>query len=143
MPIELEVLDGGTRLVRKLSGHVTRKELISSITEFVASDEDVRRVKSTIFDSSEVESMDDVSSEDIRAIAELNKRTARVNPNVLVAHISPKDAVYGLSRMWQTLLKLTDVPWKTQVFRSREEVASWLREQEEQAASSAPQTTAE
>ncbi len=128
MPIELEVLDGGTGLVRKLRGHVTSKELISSIAGFVASDEDVRRVRYTVFDSSEVESMDDVSSEDIRAIAEVNKRTAQVNPNVLVAHISPKDVVYGLSRMWQMLLEVTDVPWKTQVFRSREEVASWLKE---------------
>ncbi len=128
MPVELQILNGGTGLVRKLSGHVAAEELVSSIVGFVASDEDVRRVRYSIFDSSEVDSMEDVGSEDIRAIAQVNERTARVNPEVLVAHISPGDAVFGRSRMWQALLEVSDVPWETGIFRSRAEADGWLKE---------------
>ena len=90
-----------------------------------ASEEDVRAVRYSIFDYSEVESID-ASVEELRLIAELNKETSRVNPNVLIAQVGPDPLVLDLSRMWQFYVK--DLPWESRLFQSRSEAETWIQD---------------
>ena len=126
MPIELEIIHGGTGLVRKGSGHLTGSELIRSVTEFIASGEDVKKVIYSIVDYSLVDSID-ITYEQIRSLAEINKNTSEINPNIIVAIISPKDEIFGLSRMWEVYVE--QIPWPTKVFRARPGAEAWIKEQ--------------
>ena len=49
-----------------------------------------------------------------------------MNPNMLIAVVAGSDLMFGLGRMWQTLVD--DSSFKAGVFRSLEEANSWIKQ---------------
>jgi len=53
-------------------------------------------------------------------------KASKVNADPIVAIVSKKDHIYGLSRMYESLIYMTN--WKIMVFRSKTEAVEWIRE---------------
>ena len=69
----------------------------------------------------------DVPTDDIRTLAERDKRAARINPNIIIAVVVGDDLAFGMTRMWQGLT--SGAPFVNCVFRSMDEAERWVAEQ--------------
>jgi len=69
----------------------------------------------------------DVSTNDIRTLAERDKRAARINPNIIIAVVVGDDLAFGMARMWQGLT--SGAPFITSIFRSLDDAERWVAEQ--------------
>src|SRR5437899_910902 len=115
MPIETEVLQNGTGLLVICRGTVTGKEKIEAMERLLASPELVSRLRYMVID--EEAGHIDLSAQDVRMLAEQDRRLAQIAPpGVVVAIIAPREVNYGMARMWQVLIEETG--WETNVFRS-------------------------
>jgi hypothetical protein len=68
-----------------------------------------------------------VSNEEIQLIVEQDIAASKINPNVIVALISPTPMQYGMSRMYQGYVG--DSGFLTEVFRDRKSAEKWIEEQ--------------
>ncbi len=68
----------------------------------------------------------EVTTEDIRTLAERDQRAAATNPNIIIAVVGDTDLFFALSRMWQA--HTMDVPFVTKIFRSMDEAERWVAE---------------
>jgi hypothetical protein len=124
MPIETEVLQNGTGVLLICRGTVTGKDKIEAVERLLASPDVVSRLRYMVIDQ---EAALELSAQDIRTLAELERRMAQIAPpGVVVAITATREVDYGMARMWQVLVEQTG--WETMVFRSFDEVDSWLRE---------------
>jgi hypothetical protein len=125
MPIEVEVLQNGTGLLLLCRGNLTGKDKIEIMERLLASPELVSNLRYMVIDQGAAHL--DLSAEEVRIIAEQDRRMAQIAPpGVVVAMIAPREVDYGMARMWQVLVEETG--WDTKVFRSFDEADSWLRE---------------
>jgi hypothetical protein len=125
MPIEIEVLQNGTGLHLIGRGTVTGRDKIEAMERLLASPELLRHLRYMVIDEGVAHV--DLSAQDIRTIAELDRRIAQIAPpGIVIAIIAPREVDYGMARMWQILIEETG--WETMVFRSFDEADSWLRE---------------
>jgi hypothetical protein len=125
MPIETEVLQNGTGLLLICRGTVTGKDKIEAMERLLAAPELVSHLRYIVIDQNAARV--DLSAQDIRTLAELERRIAQLAPpGVVGAIIASRDVDYGMARMWQVLVEETG--WETRVFRSFDEADSWLRE---------------
>ena len=65
-----------------------------------------------------------VSGDQARLMAGISKIASKLNPNLLLAVVRPKDVHFGMSRMYQSLLG--DSGFRTAVFRTRSEADDWI-----------------
>ena len=126
MPIEITDLDGGMGSLIVGHGVVTRQEYVDTMTRHLRQDTDkFAKYKYGLCDYSAVTKAEALP-EDIREIANLCRGAARVAPGAVVAMVAATDIVYGLARMWESLLD--EMPWHTMVFTSRPDAEKWLKE---------------
>ncbi len=69
----------------------------------------------------------EISNEELKKIAELDKKMKSTVGNNVVAIVASKDLMFGLSRMWETFIEIEGVDWHTKVFRKRDDAESWLK----------------
>jgi hypothetical protein len=125
VPIDFEVLDDGTGLILICRGTLTGKDKIDTNERLLASPEILKHLKYFLIDSESAAV--DMSTSDLRLIAEQDRRIAAIAPpGLAVAIIASRDADFGMARMWQVFVEETD--WDTMVCRSFKEAESWLRE---------------
>ena len=62
----------------------------------------------------------------IRWQSQMAKSRSRVNPDAVVAMVTEKQVVFGLVRMWMTLVD--GVKWEIEMFRDLDTAKSWVRE---------------
>jgi len=130
MPIDIEGRQNGVGVIYNCRGAVTVDDFFQAGLSFLAYPEEIQNWRYSIIDLTAVDSMD-ISSGDIRAVVEQNKRIAAVAvPGVVLAVASPRDLGYGLSRMWEALME--EVGWETITLRSREEAERWIQERVKQ-----------
>ena len=111
---------GGHGLILKGSNEVTWSQMYEAKKALVQ--DACCSVTFAIIDFEEVTQLH-VSHEQIRELVHLDRILAKQNPDAVIAVAAPKDHVFGLCRMWQSLVE--DIGWKTALFRSREEALSW------------------
>ena len=105
------------------TGIVTAGEMHKAKLELWACEDTLRRVTFALVDFQAATEMA-LESADIHRIVEIDMRLAAMRPNLVVAIIAPKDHIFGLARMWETLAESTG--WKTGVFRSSGEACKWV-----------------
>ncbi len=98
MPINVNFLDNDIGVEIVASGIVTGEEIIEAHVE-IYNIKHLRKQKYHIIDRSHCEEYN-VTSEDVRKIAEIDKAAAKINPNIIVALVSPTDLQFGMSRVW-------------------------------------------
>ena len=116
----------GLGVIHRGEGIVTGADVIAASADHHRLEDRARRLRYGIVDFTEVTELR-VSAAEAQAIADEDRLTAALTPDVVVAVVAPQDHVFGMSRMWETLAESTG--WTTRVFRDRAEAVGWLREQ--------------
>ena len=123
MPYTMEFTRVGKGLLRRGWGVVSGQDIIDSNHELLADAPRLGALAYARADFSEASGVE-ITAEDIQRIVETNTKMAKVNPNVVVVVIAPRDAMFGMARMWETLVDSTG--WKTKVVRTASEADAWL-----------------
>jgi hypothetical protein len=123
MPYTMDFTKDGKGVLRKGLGVLKGQEIIEGGLALLAEERRLRGLTYGRADFTEVTSIE-ITPDDIHRIADTNKRMAKLNPNVVVVVIAPGDAMFGMSRMWETLAETTG--WKTKVVRTAAEADAWL-----------------
>lgn len=125
MPLDVVFIQNGAGLLVLCSGVLTGEEVIDSKKPLLEHPERLRRCAYVIVDVCGTTAVK-ISQDELReAAVEDRKLAAIISPGALVAILAQRDVTYGMSRMWQTFAEATG--WEIMVFRSREELDSWLR----------------
>ena len=122
MTVEVKHLgDGGVLLLG--TGVVTGDEILDAKARFFGSEAATGAVVYLLADFS-ASIRAEISEAQVRAIAERDRAAAAVNPTMVMAVVGRQDLVYGLGRMWETMLETA--PIETRVFRDRAEAEQWI-----------------
>ena len=124
MPIKIEVRHDAMGVIYHCSGALTIEDFIAANATFLITPDEILKWRYTLIDLTSTESMD-INYVDVSGVV-LQNRTiaAKAVPGVLLAVASPRDHMYGLARMWETLVE--HVGWETMTFRSVAEAESWI-----------------
>jgi hypothetical protein len=125
MPIFVKITDGGLGFIMKGEGIITGQELLDAVSYRFASEERIKNYVYGISDYTEVTDSQ-ISSAEVKIVAERDKKVAAINPNLVIAIAAPKDVMFGLSRMFQVYAEETG--WDITVYRNLEEAQSKIRE---------------
>jgi len=125
MPIDYRQVDGGLGNVITASGVVTEEEFIGFYTDFFSQDE--KSLANYRFGLSVYSAVAElhVNVDSVKRVVVMSTRTASIIPDTLVAICAPQTYAYGLARMWEVFLDVSN--WETRVFKDRDEAVSWLR----------------
>lgn len=126
MPIEIIDLDGGLGNLIMMTGAITESDFVEALQKHLTQDPvKYGRYRFSLTDLSDVTELS-LSSDIIHEHSCACVRSAEINPDVVVAVVSPQDLGFGLSRMWEILSGETS--WEIQVFRDNAEARKWITE---------------
>lgn len=106
-----------------LSGKVDTTEVKQAIEAFY-SGQVTKRVLWDLTDSD----VSELSKPEVESIASTPRAAQQQRQLGKTALVAPEDLAYGLSRMYQALTHLENLPFETQVFRDKDEAMNWLLE---------------
>jgi hypothetical protein len=122
MPYTIECVDGGRGVRSVGSGVVTGAEIRAALAEIVGRNlERARGLRYAVVDLTGVTELR-VTPTDVRRIAAEDRALQAVTPVGVVAVIAAQDHVFGMARMWETLV---ENGWETHVFRAAGEADAW------------------
>lgn len=124
MPYLTEFIDGGRGVIRMGQGVVTGAEIIQALEAWPDDVEWTGRITHGLVDLTGVHVFE-VSTEEVRRIADIEKRHAQAMKRVFVAIAAPADLAFGMSRMYDGLIAPTG--WVVNIVRSRGQGVAWLR----------------
>ncbi len=117
--------DGG--LNAKATGIISFNEIQHFKASLYQSASDVKNIHYQILDYTEVAELD-LTHEDIWQIALQDKAALQLNPHMLIAIVSNKDVIYGLSRMWSAYTETA--PLNTGVYRNMDAAQEWIMQRQ-------------
>lgn len=124
MSYTTEFIDDGRGVLHVGTGVVHGDEILAGSIEEHRVEARTRALRFGLVELTDVSELR-ITSEEVRAIAAECYVTARLAPHVAVAIIAPRDAVYGMARMWEILVEGTG--WDIRIVRLRDEALDWLR----------------
>ncbi len=124
MSYSTEFIDDGRGVLHVGTGIVHGDEIHAGSMEEHRVESRARALRFGLVDLTDVTELR-ITSEDVRAIAAECHITARLAPHAAVAIVAPRDALYGMARMWEILVEGTG--WDIRIVRLREEALDWLR----------------
>jgi hypothetical protein len=124
MALATDFRDDGRTLMMSGSGVLTGREFIHAKEALLAQQEQVRSITRAMILLEDV-SVLDVTPDEIRQLVGLDQQMATLTPHVAVAVVAPKDYMFGLARVWETLVE--SVGWQTDIFRTRPDAEAWLQ----------------
>ena len=127
MPVKLNYEYEGAGAVIIGSGTVTGDELRRCNDQMYAPDR-IHKLCYQLCDFREITNFE-VSSDDVRNIANQDNVAATQNPDITIAIVANRSVIYGMARMWQAFLD--EVSFNNHVFRTMEEARAWLGENAE------------
>ena len=105
------------------AGLLTGEELINHKNALYTESNNRKQIGFQLCDFSNVEKVE-ITAEEVNHLAELDKQACFENPDMLIAIVAGSDLMYGLGRMWQTLVD--DSSFEAGVFRSLDEANIWI-----------------
>ena len=124
MPVQIKYIQGGIGIEFILSGDVTGVEIIAANKEIYYYD-NLSQLKYKFIDKSTCTEYC-VTGEELKIIAEQDKKASKINRNITVVFVSPTDLQYGMSRMWQVYAAETG--FQSKIFNDRKSAEEWIRE---------------
>jgi len=102
-------------------GKVTAKELVTAITDFY----ETSVTSNVLWDLTESD-VSEISSIDVKAIADLSFKYAKKRSSGKTAIVGNEDLTFGLSRMYEMTKEAFELPFETRTFRDIDEARNWL-----------------
>ena len=125
MAIKINYLDGGIGIEIVAAGIVSGDEVLEAHKE-IYNEENLHRQRYQIIDRTRCDYYC-VRPEELEKIAALDITAAKINPNIVIAIVSPTDLQHGMSRIWQKYVQ--NSPLITRIFRDRPSADAWIKEQ--------------
>lgn len=125
MPVEVKYIDDGIGVEFHLTGIVSGEDVLKANAE-VYQKKRLQRQCYQILDRTQCDQYQ-ISSEDIRKIAEQDIAAAKINPDIVIAIIASSKLEFGLSRMYQAYVQ--ESGFVTEIFNDRDSAEEWLAEQ--------------
>jgi hypothetical protein len=125
MPINIKYLDNGIGVDFIGAGIVKGKELIEATEKIFLSEEKIRESRYGLLDFSGADFFN-ASSEELKIVTQLDKRAAKINPDIVIALITEKGRAHGLSQIWKAYMDETD--WESKTFISKAEAINWIKQ---------------
>jgi len=128
MPVETVALPDAMGLLFICRGVLSGRELVEATQGLLDSAPHRAPFRYGIVDGTNISRVAELSTADLRTLAEMHKRLADAHPKSgeVVAVVAPLDVFYGLSRMWSVFAEGTG--WEIASFRSRAEADAWIRQ---------------
>jgi len=104
---------------------IVRADDFLGINDFILGHDDPERPRYALLDFTAAERID-LSADDIKAVAEEDERDKERIGDLAIAVVAPQTLVYGLARMWESLVDAAE--FDSQVVRTRAEAIAWLAE---------------
>jgi hypothetical protein len=123
MTIQINYLDDGIGIEIIACGIVTGEEIVKAHKE-IYSAENLKKQKYQIIDRTHCTEYR-VFTEDIDRISEIDNKASEVNPNIIIAVVSPTSLQYGMTRMWQAYLN--EDHFVTKIFQDRKSADEWIK----------------
>ncbi len=126
MTIECKYIANDVGVIYTGKGILSAEDIIKADQNLLLNIEKLKTRKWTLVDFSEVDAVE-ISDEELIEIAEADKKIASaVGPNI-IAIVANKDLMFGMSRVWEVFVEMEEIGWHTNVFRTRVEAESWLK----------------
>ena len=126
MPIEIKDVKGGLGCIFLATGVVKKEEYIDALRNHLTQDtEKFKKYRYSLADWTAVTAAD-ISSESVQLVAELCKKAAAVNPNMIVGSVADQDLFFGLIRM--SHIRRDSADWENKAFRNRVEAEAWIKQ---------------
>jgi len=122
MPVKITYLKDRGVMV-KGSGFVSWKDIYHANETIYDTADKIKSIYYQIADFTDV-SGTDITSEQVKILAEQDAQAAKINPNLIVAVVGADDLVYGLARMWKAYAG--EVYFETGVFRDIDTARQWI-----------------
>ncbi len=123
MPYEIAIENNGSRIITRYYGKLIMPEINAAYDERFTDIEKIKKYRLLINDYTDVS---EVSTDglDVPRLARAYLWASTHNSEVVVVNVMPTDLEFGLGRMWEGYV--SDMPWKENVVRTREEARSWF-----------------
>jgi hypothetical protein len=125
MTIQINYLDNGIGIEIIASGIVTGEEIIEAHKE-IYNEENINKQKYQIVDRTHCTEYQ-VFANEIEEISEIDNDAAKINPNIIIALVSPTTLQFGMTRMWQAYLN--EDHFVTKIFQDRKSADEWIKTQ--------------
>lgn len=125
MAVEVNYIDGGVGVEIVATGIVTGEEAIQAFDRIYAPEVLVKQ-KYQLVDRMQCEKYF-LSLGDLKAIAELDKAAAKINPNIVIAITSPSDLMQRAAKIWLSYMDKT--PFVARAFNNRASAIEWIEQQ--------------
>jgi len=112
-------------VVLKFSGILSWKDIHDANEKIYATSEKIRSIHYQIADFTDVERTD-ITSAQVRKLAEQDANAARINPDMILAIVGSDDLIYGLARMWEAYA--SDASFEKAVFRYLDDAKKWINQ---------------
>ena len=124
MPIERHTEPSGWLTILTATGELRPETFIRAVKTFA----DDPPAKKILWDFREAYPAESFTLDDMKRIAALVKATIGSQADGKTAYVATSDLAFGVSRMYQAHLQMTNTNRETKVFRSMEEALRWLEE---------------
>ncbi|MCE0558357.1 MULTISPECIES: hypothetical protein [unclassified Motilimonas] len=126
MPLSIKRLNDGGVIIQA-TGVINVNDIREIKSTLYTDNHSIKNIHYQILDYSQAQDLD-LSHEDIWKMALRDKEALQINPHMLIAVISEKDVIYGLSRMWNAYTETT--PLNTGVFRDLANAEEWVMQRQ-------------
>jgi len=125
MPITITDTDGGCGNILRAWGDLTEHEVLKAHEDhFGQPVEKFSAYRYGLSDFSEVIEVD-ISSRGVHELSQMSMDAAKRHPDIVVAVVGSADLVFGLARMFESLVD--DAAWEILVSRTRSDAVTWIR----------------
>jgi hypothetical protein len=123
MSASTEFVENGRGVIFHGVGELTGQEVIAVKQKLAADEEGVRLLEFALVLLVGVRTFD-ITADEVRMVAAIDHRLARLVPHLKVGVVAPRDHDFGMARMWEVI---ANVPgWTKSVFRDRVEAEAWI-----------------
>ena len=127
MPYEINIEGNGTKIITRYYGVLTISDIFAALEERFSDVERTRKCRIFLSDFTDVTETR-LGDLDVRSLTVNYKEASSDNPDVIAVAVVPRDLLYGLGRMWEVYVESTDIPWKVEIVRTREEAQALIDE---------------
>ena len=110
--------------VYTVTGQVTANDVINIIKKFYGENVTLN----VLWDLSQSD-VSKLSADDVHSIAHTPRKYAEMRKGGKTAIVAPTDIAFGLARMYEFMTEIQNYSFKTQAFRTTQEVYRWLLEE--------------
>jgi len=125
MPIQVTHTDNDSGVEILASGDIYGKDIIEIYPDIYNRDT-LHKQKFRLIDRTGCDKYF-VSTKDLKAIAELDIAAAKINPNIIIAIVSPTQVTRDAAEIWKTFIK--ESTFKTELFNDRSSAIKWIETQ--------------